>query len=469
MATRQLRGVAPTAVEKRLKALFYGPPSGGKTMAAIQFPRPYLIDAERGAENRQYTEALTKAGGVVFQSNDFADVFDEVQLLHTTRHEFKTLIIDPITTIFDDLLDACEKRVGDAHGRHYGEAKKHWKRLGLLLMRLDMNVIITSHQKALYNKDHDLLGNTFDGPKGLDYLFDLVFEVSRPDGERVGRVVKTRVDGFPDGELIKFSYPEIAARYGRKVLERDAVPVATIGEGELLQIMSALAVRGDGDAVEAKMLARMSIASLAEMTTEQASTWLAWLNKSKVTAGGAGHAVSPSAVKGDAVQDSDASPSSVSPATSSSPESPAVPAAFVESSIAAGVHKALEKAPKKTRTRTAATAPEVAIEQDAAHTASMKALWAISGELGISKKGDRANGVPSKILITSDAIAAAVRLSGCKPENSIVNPNSPPFVAPRYLTTEQIQYLTHHLRELRDRTDAGELVGAQATTNQEGE
>lgn len=46
-----LRGVKPTAIQKRLKALFYGAAGVGKTTAAISFPSPYLIDTEKGAEN----------------------------------------------------------------------------------------------------------------------------------------------------------------------------------------------------------------------------------------------------------------------------------------------------------------------------------------------------------------------------------------------------------------------------------
>ena len=49
-----LRGKKPEAVEKRMKALFFGPAGVGKTTAAIQFPAPYLIDTDRGAENDQY-------------------------------------------------------------------------------------------------------------------------------------------------------------------------------------------------------------------------------------------------------------------------------------------------------------------------------------------------------------------------------------------------------------------------------
>lgn len=46
-----LRGVKATKIQKRLKLFLYGPPNSGKTLASIQFSRPYLIDCERGAEN----------------------------------------------------------------------------------------------------------------------------------------------------------------------------------------------------------------------------------------------------------------------------------------------------------------------------------------------------------------------------------------------------------------------------------
>ena len=51
-----LRGVKPEKIQKRLKALFYGNSGVGKTTASINFPKPYLIDTEKGA----YMERITK-------------------------------------------------------------------------------------------------------------------------------------------------------------------------------------------------------------------------------------------------------------------------------------------------------------------------------------------------------------------------------------------------------------------------
>ena len=86
-----------------------------------------------------------------------------------------------------------------------------------------MNVIITCHSKNGYGQDLSVLGQTYDGYKKLDYLFDLVFEIQKRGKERVGLIKKSRIESFPDGETFTFSYDEIATRYGREILERVAI------------------------------------------------------------------------------------------------------------------------------------------------------------------------------------------------------------------------------------------------------
>src|SRR3990167_2540019 len=215
-----LRGKKPDTVEKRLKALFYGQAGVGKTMAAIQFPAPYLIDTEKGAENDQYIELLNNHQGAIFQTTDFDELLTEIKSLLSEEHSYKTVIIDPLTTLYNDLLDKCAKQVGTEFGRHYGEANKYMKHLLNLLLRLDMNVIITSHAKNEYGPNLSVLGQTFDCYKKLDYLFDLVFEIQKRGKERIGLVKKSRVKTFEDGELVPFSYQEIAKRYGATILEK---------------------------------------------------------------------------------------------------------------------------------------------------------------------------------------------------------------------------------------------------------
>lgn len=119
------------------------------------------------------------------------DVISEVKSLLTEKHEFRTLMIDPITPIYNDLLEKCEARVGNDFGRHYGAANKEMKRLANLIMALDMNVVITAHAKTEYGENLRKLGYTFDGWRQLDYWFDLVIEL----GKRPAAPAQTRRGG----------------------------------------------------------------------------------------------------------------------------------------------------------------------------------------------------------------------------------------------------------------------------------
>lgn len=232
-----LKGVQPEKIEKRLKALFYGGAGVGKSTAAASFPRPYFIDTERGIENDQYVRLLKKNGGAVFQTSDFNELMMEVKALLTEKHEYKTLVIDPLTTLYNDLLDKSAIKNGTEFGKHYVDANKQIKHLLNLLLRLDMNVIITAHQKHEYGQNMSIVGSTFDCYKKLDYLFDLVFEIQKRGKDRVGLVRKSRIEEFPDTESFPFSYAEIAKRYGKDVLERDAVAQELADDAQVKELV----------------------------------------------------------------------------------------------------------------------------------------------------------------------------------------------------------------------------------------
>ena len=272
-----LRGKKPEPKDKRMKALFFGAAGVGKTTAAIQFPRPYLIDTERGAENDQYGKLLIGRGGALFQTSDFDEMITEVKALLSDQHEYRTLIIDPITTVYDDLLDKAAQKVGTDFGRHYGEAKKQWKQLYNLLNRLDMNVIITSHAKKLYGENFADKGNTFDGPKGLDYLFDLVFEIQKRGEKRVGLVHKTRVENFPEGDVFPFSYDQVAERYGRDVLEREAVAITLASEEQASKIKALISEVVIPIESQQKWLEKAQATEWTEVSAEQAGKIIAHL------------------------------------------------------------------------------------------------------------------------------------------------------------------------------------------------
>lgn len=272
-----LRGKRPTAKTKRLKALFYGPAGSGKTTAAIGFPRPYLIDTERGAENDQYVNRLNDQGGAYLFTTDPDELIAEAKSLISEKHEYRTLIIDPLTIIYNALLDAGIEEKGEEFGRYKIPADRKIKQLLALLLRLDMNVIITSHAKPKWVRSKDSSGKdtavqegfTFDCYGRLDYLFDLVFEVQLRGRERVGVVRKTRCEGFPESEVFPFSYDEIATRYGRDVLERDANPVVLATRDAANTFAELVSHLSNHEAIVAKLLKEYDANDLTEVPAER--------------------------------------------------------------------------------------------------------------------------------------------------------------------------------------------------------
>lgn len=270
-----LRGVKPTKVEKRLKALFFGEAGSGKTTAAIQFPSPYLIDTERGATNDAYVKKLADAGGAYFFTCDFDEMVQEVTALLSDKHPYKTVIIDPLTVLYNDLLDKSAKKLatredpsGTAFGRHKGEADRKVKHLLNLLLRLDMNVIITSHAKMMWGDGMVKLGMTYDCYAKLDYLFDLVFEVQKRGQQRVGIVKKTRHQGFPEADVFPFSYGEISSRYGAAILEKEAKPEQLASPEQVAELAGMVSVLKIPQEAVDKWLDKAEAASFSEMPAD---------------------------------------------------------------------------------------------------------------------------------------------------------------------------------------------------------
>lgn len=258
-----LRAKKPEAITKRLKLFMFSHAGVGKTTASIQFPKSYIIDAERGAEN--YDKLINASESVVFSTTDMHDVIEEVRALATQQHEYRTLVIDPVTTLYNDLLDKCEQKVGSDFGRHYGAANKEMKRLANLIMALDMNVIVTAHAKTEYGDKLQKIGITFDGWKQLDYLFDLVLELARHGKKRVARVIKTRIDTFPDGDSFEWSYNAIKERYDAATLERQATAVHLATPEQVQRLKQLLeVVRIDQDTID-KWLSKAGVEGFEDM------------------------------------------------------------------------------------------------------------------------------------------------------------------------------------------------------------
>lgn len=270
-----LRGGKPLPTSKRLKMFLYGGAGVGKTTAALQFPAAYIIDCERGTEN--YDAQIAAAGSAVFQTTDFEELVTEVRSLLTVPHPYRTLVIDPITPVFNDLVEKAETIVGTAHGRHYGEANKRMKRLANLILALDMNVIVTAHAKKEYGANMSVIGQTFDGWRALDYWFDLVVELQKRGKRRVGRVVKTRLERFPDEDVFDWNYELLRDRWGRALVERPAGVLALATAGQVQELQDLLAAIRLPAGTTDKWLAKAGVDRFEDMPAEQVAKCVEYL------------------------------------------------------------------------------------------------------------------------------------------------------------------------------------------------
>jgi hypothetical protein len=288
-----LRAKQPEEVRpSKPKFMIYGESGVGKSMFALDFPKPYLIDTEGGAVREQYQAKLKKVGGAYFGkeegSQDFKAVINEVRELCTTKHEYKTLIIDSFTYLY--MLEAAEAEAkgGSDFGRDKKAANVPTRQLISQLEKCDLNVILICHSKQSWErrgKDIINTGTTFDGYEKLEYILDLAIEIIK--GGKTFYVKKSRITGLPQGDSFPLSYDKFADIYGRAVVEAPAIPVILATKEQvsrLDELMDGLKVPQE---VADKWMLKCGVESTTEMTSDQINSLITHCESqlSKLTGG----------------------------------------------------------------------------------------------------------------------------------------------------------------------------------------
>lgn len=293
----KLLAVTPEAVEpKKPKILIYGPPGVGKTWTSLDFPSVYYIDTEGGADLAHYRDKLRKAGGMYFGpdqgSLDFDTVIGQIEALATEQHHYKTVVIDSITKLFNTAITDEQTRLGDKDA--FGASKKgpirQMARLTRWLNRADMNAVVIAHQKDMWGKDEkgnrEVIGMTFDAHDKLEYDLHLVMRISKlgagANAKRFANVGKSRLTGFPEGERFDWSYAEFSTRYGKDVIEKEAVPVVLASAEEVAEVTHLLTVVKLPDGTTEKWFTKAGVESFEEMSSETIQACISHL-KGKLT------------------------------------------------------------------------------------------------------------------------------------------------------------------------------------------
>jgi len=277
-----------SSAPQRFKALIWGESGAGKTTLALQFPRPVVLDLDGGAELYGATAAFD-----VRRTTSPDEVMAAVEWLREHAHDYRTLVIDPLTVYWEGLVakwaDILLRRNQGAkfdRNEYWDMQPKDWilprrefYRLANLIAELPMNVICTARAKPEYADGQFMrrVGSTFDGARQMPYLFDVEVEIiARGDGSRVCRTRKHR---SPDpSRILPLEFPAgietFRAVFGAAL---DGAPIARATEEQVTQLRALFAARGYDDTKIAAGLRRHGAQSVESLNADSAALIIARL------------------------------------------------------------------------------------------------------------------------------------------------------------------------------------------------
>ncbi len=271
----------PLTVEpSKPKFIVYGAPGVGKTWFGLSFPSVYYIDCEGGASRSHYMERLSKSGGkylgVEDGSLDFEVVIGQFKALSTEKHDFKTVIVDSVSKLFNNAVSVEAERLGDknAFGADKKPAIAFMRRLVAITARLDMNVIFIAHEKSEWGTDAKgdrvEMGKCADCWDKMPYELDLAFHAQKRGKTRVVITKKTRLLGFPEGETFDLDFDKFAERYGKDVIVKESVPIEIATPEQVAEITRLIELLNINQETVAKWLEKGNAEKISEFNTQQA-------------------------------------------------------------------------------------------------------------------------------------------------------------------------------------------------------
>jgi hypothetical protein len=265
-----------------VKTLIYGDTGTGKTSIALEFENCCVLDCERGT-----TPYAKKKDFHVLHTTSYETMSRAVDYLSNNHHGYQTLIIDPVTVLWESLqakwIDILMRRNkgGKGHRQEFYElSAKDWglikadlKSFFRKLMLLDVNLVLTAREKVRYKAGSFLVpdGSTFDGEKSIPYLVDSVVRTYRDkDGEFLCEVIKDRTGTLPKED---FPTEHLVGFLTKNAVHRKSNPIKQISEKQILTLNELLG--GFDPLTVKKSLAVYNVERFEELSHNQAEMIIA--------------------------------------------------------------------------------------------------------------------------------------------------------------------------------------------------
>lgn len=235
----------PTKTKKYLKIAVFGKGGTGKTRFALGFPKPCVIDSERGTDPYR-----KKYEFKVSHCNRWKQLGPEMKWLKENPGVFETLIIDSATVFYGDLINDIVEMIKAKRGNEtmtrgdWGVEKRRFAAWLNMLIELPMHIILCFRGKDEYvettNKQgEEILKKTGEeypeADKQVEFLFDLAFRCFTEENKKEKSskffvaCTKSRYDWMPKYSVHdvtkKFPYKALFQKHVEEMLDAPDAPV----------------------------------------------------------------------------------------------------------------------------------------------------------------------------------------------------------------------------------------------------
>lgn len=259
----------------RPRIFLWGPEGTFKTRTALSCgTKSAYISLERGAQYYRDEFSFRE-----FEPKTFEEILAAVRWLATNKHDYTTVIIDPITCAWDmvqqEYLENKQKSKPNAEitGGDWRKIKPRYNMLLKLLTHIDMNVFVIARSMKNYTDSAttgDMLKVDIHDPEkpsaegSTAYIMDTVIQthVDRRGGKNVikATVRKDRSNKLP--QSITEYTADVVRKYFGALVDRESIPLASTIEYD-----NAIACEACGNDIEA--IGPLTATQVAELSNKK--------------------------------------------------------------------------------------------------------------------------------------------------------------------------------------------------------